>query len=144
MFYGSAVWLNKMIKSVHWRIINSIRYRAVRLAIGDIRNRLPRLSVNRISKRLSPHQWMLYSNAKMAINLINLEHKDPRLSKTLKSVLHQPKTTKNDNCHGLKVGHNAFQNRLQCLKKVQFEWLGDITTHALRINLKRTFMPAYQ
>jgi len=74
LFYGSAVWLNELTKSVHWRIINSVHYRAVRLAIGDIRNKLPRLSVDRVSKRLSPHQWMLYSNAKMPINLINLEH----------------------------------------------------------------------
>jgi len=32
LFYGSAVWLNELTKSVHWRIINFVHYRAVRLA----------------------------------------------------------------------------------------------------------------
>jgi len=56
MFYGSTVWQNELTKSTHWRIISSIHYRAVRLTIGDNRNKLSRLTVDRISKQCNPHQ----------------------------------------------------------------------------------------
>jgi len=39
----------------------------------------------------------------------------------------------------LEVGRNAFQNRLQCLKRIDFNWLGGISPHLLRISLKKTF-----
>jgi len=42
----------------------------------------------------------------------------------------------------LKVGRNALQNRLQCMKMVLFEWIGGIDKHALRVKLKKTFKPS--
>jgi len=58
LFYGSTVWLNKLTKSVHRRIISSLYNRAVRLAVGDYRNKLPRLTIDRVSKRCNPQQWI--------------------------------------------------------------------------------------
>lgn len=143
-FYGSTVWLSKLTKSRHWRIINSIHYRAFGLAIGDYRNKLTRLTIDHISKRFNLYKWMSYSNAKKAINLINLEQEGPRLSKTLRKQCYvnqrRPKIATVMEMSRLKVGHNAFQNRLQCMKKVNFEWLGGISVHSLRINLKKTFI----
>lgn len=68
LFYGSSVWINELAKSTHRRILNSVQHSEARLTIGEYRNKLPRLTVDRISKRYNPHQWMSNSNAKMALS----------------------------------------------------------------------------
>jgi len=39
----------------------------------------------------------------------------------------------------LKIGKNAFPNRLKCMKSIKFGWTDGIGDHALRQNLKKTF-----
>jgi len=38
----------------------------------------------------------------------------------------------------LKIGRQSFQNRLQVFTIVNFDWIGEITNDAIRINLKKT------
>jgi len=40
----------------------------------------------------------------------------------------------------LRIGRQSLINRLQCLQRVKFKWTNGINKHALRMNLKKTFM----
>jgi len=87
LYYGSPVWLNELTKAEHWRILNSVHYRAIRLALGDTYNKIPRREVDSQSARFTPHQWMYYSNTKMAIQLTNLGQNGPRISKKIEGIM---------------------------------------------------------
>jgi len=60
LYNAAPVWLTSMTKSIHWKILNSIHYRAIRIAIGDIHNKLSRRDIDSTEKCSTPHQWMLY------------------------------------------------------------------------------------
>jgi len=133
-----------LTRSGHWKLLNSIHYRAVRLAIGDRLNMLSRHEIDRISGRCNPHQWMEYSNAKIAIILYCLNERGPRLTHRLRSSCYI-----NDRKLGigsftdssrLKIACHSLPNRLKLMKRVTFDRTQGINKHSLSINLKRTFM----
>lgn len=80
--WQTFLWVNELTKSTHWRIKKLCTLQSSQT--GGYRNKLPRLTVDRVCKTCNPLQWMSYSNAKMAITLINLEQEGPRLTQTLK------------------------------------------------------------
>jgi len=97
--------------------------------------------LNASIKRATPRQWSHYSNAKLAINLMN---GSTPMGRKLKE-----KCYINDRFPGrgsipdtsrLKIGRYSFTNRLQCLKKIDFDWCNGITKDSLRINLKKCFI----
>jgi len=83
LYYAAPVWLTSNTKSTHWKLLNSIHYRAMRVVIGDFYNQIWRSNVDTIGQRSTPYQWMLYCNTKMAITLTNLGTSGPRLSDKL-------------------------------------------------------------
>jgi len=89
---------------------------------------------------------MEYSNAKIAIQLMNLGDNGPRISKKLKESCYvndrKPRRGIFMDDSKRKIGRNALHNRLQCMKKVSFDWIGGIDKHALRVKLKKTFKPS--
>jgi len=141
LFYGSPVWLGELTRSAHWKLLNSIHYRAVRLAIGDCLNMLSRHEIDRISGRCNPRQWMEYSNAKIAITLYCLNVRGLWLTHRLKSSCYindrKPGIGSFTDTSRLKIGHHSLPNRLKLMKRVTFDWTQGINKHSLRINLKR-------
>jgi len=83
LYFAAPVWLTSFTKSINWKLLNSIHYRAMRIVIGDIFNQISRKDINKIGKRSTPHQRMLYWKSKMAITLTNLSANGPRLSDKL-------------------------------------------------------------
>jgi len=143
LYYAAPVWLTSNTKSIHWKLLNSIHYRAMRAVIGDFYNQISRRDVDRIGQRSTPYQWMLYCNTKMAITLTNLGLSGPRLSDKLRKRCYV-----NDRMPGigyfqdysrLKIGRNSLVNRLPMLRKVKFQWTSGINNHTLRQNLKKLF-----
>jgi len=121
LYYAVPVWLTSFTKSIHWKLLNSIHYRAMRIVIGDIFNQISHKDIDKIGS--TPHQWMLYYNSKMAITLKNLSANGPRLSDKLVKLCHV-----NDRIPGvgtfqdysrLKIGRNSLVNRLPMLRKVR-------------------------
>jgi len=73
----------------------------------------------------------------------NLGEKDPRISWKLKEAFYvnarKPKLGTFMGQLRLRFGRKVLQNRLQCMKRVSFEWLVGIDKHALQVKLKKTF-----
>jgi len=142
LYYASQVWLTELTTCKQWKIVNSLHYKALRSAIGDYKNTIPKTQLNLLFERATPVQWMAYSNAKLAISLFNNKN-GPPISSQLRASSYR-----NDRLHGravfmdssrLKIGKNAFPNRLNCMKSIKFGWTDGIGDHALRQNLKKTF-----
>jgi len=139
-YYASQVWLNELTTSKQWRILNSLHCKALRCALGEFRNKVPRPNLDSIFGRATPMKWMCYFNAKLAIVLYNLPD-GPRISKKLKETSYINERTTGKaifmDTSRLRIGKNSFLNRLQCLRRVNFDWTGGIRAHSLRINLKK-------
>lgn len=138
------MWLTDQTKNEHWKLLNSIHYRALRIGMGDHFNKVSRHDLDLRLKRANPHQWMSYCCSKLAITLTNLKESGPRMSEKLMNRMYvndrnPGKGTFADNSR-LKIGRMAFPNRLRCLNRVKFDWTNGINPHALQINLKKTFI----
>jgi len=142
VYYASQVWLNELTTSRQWKLINSLHYKALRTVIGDFRNQTSRNVLNRILKRATPSQWMLYSNAKIAISLFTDEN-GPPLSHKIRNNAYlnnrKPGLATFMDSSRLKIGRNSLQNRLKMMTSVKFKWTTGINKHALRVALKTTF-----
>jgi len=109
--------------------------------IKDPKNKISKLDLNASIKRATPRQWAQYSTAKLAINLMT--------GSTPMGIKLKAKCYVNDWIPGrgsvpdtsrLKIGRYSFPNRLQCLKKLDFDWCTGISKDRLRINLKKCFV----
>lgn len=67
--------LSELISSRQWKIINNLRYKALRCAIDDFRNRTLRLLLDQTFKRATPLKWMHYSSANLVIALYNYQNR---------------------------------------------------------------------
>jgi len=144
LYYAAPVWLNPLTRKRHITMLNSIHYRAMRLSIGDWRNKIPRREVDLKCKRATPTQWMAYCNAKVAIELTNLNKDGPRLSEKMHARCYvnerRPGLGTFMDESRLRIGRNSLPNRLEVMKSINFDWFGDINKHSLRINLKKTII----
>jgi len=142
VYYASQVWLNELTTSLQWKLINSLHYKALRIVIGDFRNRTPRDDLNKLLKRATPSQWMLYSNAKIAITLFTDEN-GPQISQKIRNNAYlnncKPGIATFMYSSRLKIGRNSLQNRVKMMMSVRFKWTTGINRHALRVALKSTF-----
>jgi len=144
LYYAAPVWLNPLTRQRHITMLNSIHYRAMRLSIGDWRNKIPRREVDLKCKRATPTQWMAYCNAKVAIELTNLNKDGPQLSEKMYARCYvnerRPGLGTFMDESRLRIGRNSLPNRLEVMKSINFDWFGDINKHSLRINLKKTII----
>jgi len=122
-------------------MLNSIHYRAMRLSIGDWRNKASRKDVDLNCKRATLIQWMAYCIAKTAIELTNLKNDGPRLSDKMYARCYVNKRRPGQGTFmdesRLGIGQNALPNRLDVMKRITFDWFGGIDKHSLRVNLKK-------
>jgi len=141
-YYGAPIWLNDQLSSQSWKRLNSQHYRAIRAAIRDCKNKIPRTVLDVISKRARPRQWANYITASTVIKLHNTSN--TRIAEQLRSAAYvnnrQPgRGTFVDNSK-LKIGKQALQNRLQCFREIDFDWIGNTNDDNIRTNLKRLFI----
>jgi len=144
IYYASPVWLTEQTTSKHWKKLNSLHYRALRTAARDFFFKFDKESLNKMFGRATPLQWMQYANAKMAITLYNLSTGPPLSSKLKENAYindRRPGQATIIDRSRLKIGKQSLVNRLNCLKKITFCWTSGISKDALRINLKKTFIP---
>jgi len=141
IYYGVAVWMTPKLQSSQWRRLDSSHYRALRAAIGDYKRKLPKAVLDIIAKRATPKQWSNYVTASTAIKLFN--SKETRIGEQLRQQCYindrQPRKGTFFDTSNLKIGRQSFQNRLQVFTNINFDWIGEITNDAIRINLKKQF-----
>lgn len=115
MYYGLQAWLNELTTSAQWRKLNSIHYCALRICLKDFRNKISKSVIDDKFRRAKPSQWMKFTNAKMAINLVLLQEKSTRLGIKLQRQLYI-----NDRCPGRKQRNNKRPRFLCSHEKLKF------------------------
>jgi len=138
-YYGAPIWLNDQLSHQSWKRLNSQHYRAIRAAVKDRKNKIPRAV---LAKRARPRQWANYIAASTAIKLHNKSN--TRIADEIRQNIYinqrQPNRGTFIDKSKRRAGKQKLTNRLQCLKKIDFDWIGDICDDFLRKNLKRLFI----
>jgi len=124
-----------------WKKLSNQHYRAIRAAVGDNRRKLPRGVLDVISKRAPPRQWAKYTNASTAIKLINTSN--TRIADSLRENIYindrKPHRGTYTDRSKFKIGRQSLPHRLQCIKSLTFDWIGNHNDDYIRKNLKKTF-----
>ncbi len=78
LFYGSAVWLGPVTsRSEDWKLLNRVHYQALRIAMRDFQQEVPRKQLDTLGRRATPWQWGYYTTASTAANI--LRNREPSL-----------------------------------------------------------------
>jgi len=141
LYYGCETWLHEISSARTWKMLNSLHYRVLRVILKDYNNTISRSEIDRVIKRATPRQWSYYTTSKLAINLMN---GTTPLGRKLKSKCYvndrNPGRGTISDTSRLKIGRFSLANRLQCLRRLNFDWCTGISKDLLRINLKKCFI----
>ncbi len=148
MLYASQVWLTSSTSRRLWKRIESLHYKAVRVAVRDHKRRINREKLDEKSKRASPKQWSKYSIASIVIKI--LRDKIPSglhtiLNETLYEEKRHPGLGKfYDNSKG-KIGKQKLGNNIQFMSAIKSPWNGENwNDDKIRIELKKVFFNYYK
>jgi hypothetical protein len=147
LYYCSQVWLTSATKRKLWNSINSIHYRAVRVAVHDHKQRINREKLDLKCSRASPKQWSKYAIANTVIKVIR-DRLPCELFATLHETLYEERRKPGfghfyDNSKG-KIGKQKFGNNIQFMKAIKEPWLGtELKDPSIRRILKSTFFPYF-
>jgi len=99
----------------------------LRLAAKDYYSTLPKDRPDDILNKATPYEWMMSSNAKMALVLLSMDQQGPSLSSQLKAKLYTNDRNPNKiaiyDTSNFKIGKNSFQDKLKCLRNINFNWV---------------------
>jgi len=144
-YYCSQIWLTSATTGKLWTMLNSLHYRAIRIAVCDYKTRINREKLDFISSRASPKQWSKYAVANSVIKI--LRDKLPiNLHGTLVETLYEERRKPGfgrfyDNSRG-KIGKQKLGNNIQFMMAISEPWLDkDWNDDKIRRTLKKTFFP---
>jgi hypothetical protein len=143
LYYGSQVWLTSNTLRKLWKQIESIHYRAIRVAVNDHKRVINREKLDTLSSRASPRQWSKYALATVTLKTLR-EEKPVQLFCTVKETLYEKKRKPGlgrffDNSRG-KIGRQKFGNNLNFIDAITEPWLGmSLSDDQIRRLLKRTY-----
>ena len=143
LYYCLQAWLATTSAKL-WKIISSIHYRALRVALNEYRP-TNREKIDLLCKRASPKQWSKYCIASLLINCIQNE-KPTLLVSFIKETLYHERQSPNigkfyNNVKG-KIGRQKLGNNLEFMSAIRDDWLDTGTAigpDRLRRILKKTF-----
>jgi hypothetical protein len=143
LFYCSQVWLTSATKRKLWNSVNSIHYRAVRVAVHDHKRRINREKLDIKCARASPKQWSKYAISNTVIKVLR-DGLPSELSATLHETLYEERRRPGfgkfyDNSKG-KIGRQKFGNNIHFMTAIKEPWLGTgLQDASIRRILKSTF-----
>jgi len=126
--------------------LETLHYKAIRVACKDYKRQKSRNELDMIFSRAKPRQWMQYITTKMAIQLATMKPKKPPLAqKIIDNMSYNNRTNKTVimDTSRIRVGRQAFQNRLNCMRKVNFDWRNGVEKNKLRVELKKLFFTQF-
>jgi len=144
IYYGSAIWLTSNTKASLWKLIASIHYKALRIAVSDHRNNINREKLDVLWQRASPKQWSKYAMASIVIKTIT--NQEPQgvynlIKETLYTERRFPEVAKFYNNAKGKIGRQKIGNNLDFMNAIKDKWLGEnLRPDAIRRILKKTYL----
>jgi len=143
LYYCAPVWLNDVLKSNLKRRINSAHFKALRIALNDYKNRIPRKDLTTKCGRATPNQWYKYATATAVIKILNTKkpmYSHSKLSESLYTTRRKPLIGRFfDNSRG-KIGKQSLENRLSMMDAIGFDWIDQgLSDDRLRQLLKKAF-----
>jgi len=143
VYYGCETWLNNTTSFNDLRKLNSLHYRALRIATRDFKRTNRRSELDTLG-RARPSVWTKYLTASRVIKTANLGL-PVRLSAYLNENSYverrRPGRIKYFDNSRSKIGRQTLNNRAgQCVNDVDFDWKCDnLTNDRLRLCLKKCF-----
>jgi hypothetical protein len=143
LFYCSQAWLTSATKRTYWSLINSVHYRALRVAMREFRPKTNREKIDVICQRASPKQWSKYAIASSVIKCIS-NGQPVLLVEFIKETLYIERRSPGigkfyDNSKG-KIGKQKLGNNLSFMNAIKDDWLGlELDNDRLRRILKKTY-----
>ncbi len=145
LYYCSQAWLTSTTHVKLWKIVNSIHYRALRVALHEYRPKTNREKIDLLCGRASPKQWSKYCIASLVINCLQ-NGKPTLLVSFIRETLYHERRSPNigkfyNNAKG-KIGRQKLGNNLEFMSAIRDDWLDTGTAigpDRLRRILKKTF-----
>lgn len=143
LYYGSPVWLTSSTKKSLWKLVHSAHYKALRVAVHDIKARMNREKLDILCQRASPKQWSKYAIASIVIKCLT-SNKPTNLVNFLRETMYIdqrfPDAAKFYDNSRRKIGKQKLGNNLGFMQAIKDDWLGqDLDNHKIRRILKKTF-----
>ena len=133
-----------MSRSEDWKLLNRVHYQALRIAMRDFQQEVPRKQLDTLGRRATPQQWGYYATASTAANI--LWNREPSL---LFDLIHGNMTTNRRrparpnffDTSRRKIGRQSLHNRIG---RVEADWMeAGRSKDAVRVDLKNAFFPYY-
>ena len=145
VYYGAEAWLSSAtLTSNEWRLLNTSHYKALRIAVGDLKRKWSRKKLTETCKRATPREWAHYSLANVVYSI--LLNKEPlHLYNGILSEMtlneRKPLRPRFYDSSRTKVGKQALKNRIaDTASRIQEDWYSNnITKDQLRTIFKRAF-----
>ncbi len=143
LYYGSQIWLTSATQRNLWTRVNSLHYRALRIAICDFKGRINREKIDVLSSRASPKQWSKYAMAAIVIKTIR--DKQPTtlhelIMETMFEERRKPGLAKFYNNSKGKVGRQKIGNNLDFMMAIKQPWTqANLNNDKIRMLLKETY-----
>jgi len=119
VYYGATVWMNPELKEKHWKSLEMVHYRALRLAVGDYRRLRSRDTLNLECKRATPRQWASYITASTVIKILRSGSPLVIKNRLMKTICTNARKQHRPHFFDLsikKIGRQALSNRIGYLK----------------------------
>lgn len=126
LYYAAPVWLNTTLGYKHWKKVESMHYRIMRVAINDFKGRRKRKVIDSLCKRATPRMWSDYISASTAIKIIR-DNKPRGLADSIEKNMVTER--RRDGFGRLfdgsrrRIGLHSFANRLKHLNEIEEPWL---------------------
>jgi len=141
LYYGAEIWVHRGLSFHFKRMVRSVHYKALRILHGNH----SRDTLDQLSERASPDEWVNYGVAKLAMMCILNQASSRLLIAKSCQERRQPGKMFFYDTSLRKIGKQCISNRLtQLLRCAKFDWLLSPSKDFLRRNLKSLFFKYYR
>jgi len=144
LYYGCQIWLTPHLLKSEMKKVEGCHYRALRISLKDVRQRMSRDRITQLTKRMPPKTWMRYAACSLAMKI--WQHGKPE---GLQSIFEN--TFRKGRSVGRLYGYDSSATKIgRCVTKnwivstlsmIKQPWTeSEMNSDQLRIFLKKTFV----
>jgi len=117
LYYASMVWLTPSLSRKNWSLVESIHYKALRLVVKDYKQRMSRVMIDRVTKRLPPALWMKFNAASYFLKLYYGSDNELKASKMINTYTTRRRP-------GLLFSYDASRSKIG--RQITRNWIGEV------------------